>query len=457
MACPKSRLSSSDDRAWTASTDLRRTSTVPCSVTTEAKGHKSLDDLAILGGSPRFDEALHVGRPNIGDRATLLRRVAEVADSRRLSNDGPMVQDFERRVAELVGVEHCVAVSSGTVGLQLAARALGLSGKVLMPSFTFIGTAHALRWIGLTPVFCEVEKDGHTLAPDAVRSALTPDTSAIVGVHLWGRGCDVEGLAEITHARKLALLFDAAHALGCSHRGRAIGGFGDAEVFSFHATKVASTGEGGGITTNDGELARCMRLIRNFGFVDYDTVRALGTNGKMSELSAAMGLTSLEGLDEFIAVNRRNYLHYAGELGGLPNVSLLPYDAAERNNYQYVVLEVSPSGTAERIRDELIAVLHAENVLARRYFYPGCHRAPPYCDGARPSHAALPRTEDLCSRVLVLPTGTAVTEADIQSICAIVRLVIENAAELHQRLAGARFGSITDRVETASPHSRHSP
>jgi dTDP-4-amino-4,6-dideoxygalactose transaminase len=400
-----------------------------------ARGAASLDDLAIFSGWPAFDEPVHVGRPNIGDRERLEQRVADALDSRWLTNDGPMVRELEGRVAELAGVEHCVAVSSCTVGLQLVARALGLAGEIVVPSFTFIATAHALRWLGLTPVFCEVDRRGHTLDPDAVGHAITPHTTAIVGVHLWGRACDVQRLEDVAGERDLALIFDAAHALGCSSGGRPIGGRGNAEVFSFHATKVASAGEGGAITTNDSSLAERLRLMRNFGFVHYDTVAGLGTNAKMSELAAALGLTSLDSLDEFIAVNRSNYVRYAYELDGLSGIALLPYDEAERNNYHYVVLEIAPGPTAEQQRDELVAVLHAENVLARRYFSPGCHRAPPYAEEVGAPRAPLPLTEDLCSRVLVLPTGTAVGDADVQSICSIIRCAMENSAELHERLA----------------------
>jgi dTDP-4-amino-4,6-dideoxygalactose transaminase len=268
---------------------------------------------------------------------------------------------------------------------------------------------------------------------------VTPATSGILGVHLWGRPCDVERLTEVADRHRLHLLFDAAHALDCSHRGRAIGGFGDAEVFSFHATKVASAGEGGAVTTNDADLADRLRLMRNFGFVEYDTVVGLGTNGKMSELAAAMGLTSLDSLDEFIEANRRNYLRYVSELDGVPGVSLLRYDGAERNNYHYVVLGLAPGPTAERWRDELVSILHAENVLARRYFSPGCHRLAPYRDEARSARAVLPATEDLCSRVVVLPTGTAVGEVEVESICSLIRLATENAAELSERLSGSEL------------------
>ncbi len=370
-----------------------------------------------------------MGRPNAGNRDALVERLDGVLERRWLTNGGPLVEELEQRLATTLGVAHCVAVSSGTLGLQLAAKALGLTGEIVMPSFTFVGTAHAMAWIGLEPVFCEIDPRTHTLDPAAVERAITPATSAILGVHLWGRACDVEALREIADRHGLALLFDAAQAFGCTYRGRPIGGFGDAEVLSLHATKVVSAAEGGAITTDDGALAERLRLARNFGFTGYDSVVALGTNAKMSELSAALGLTSLESCDAFIEANRRNRARYEVELAGVPGVQLLYFDPAERHNYHYVVLELGDEFLERLPRDDLVAVLHAENVLARRYFHPGCHRAAPYA--SRP--VDLPVTEDLAARVVTLPTGTAIGPAEIASVAAIVRLALERADAIRGR------------------------
>jgi dTDP-4-amino-4,6-dideoxygalactose transaminase len=385
-----------------------------------------LGELASLGGPPAFAEPLHVGRPNIGDRAALLRRIEDMLDRRWLTNGGRFVGEFEQRVAEMHGVRHCLAVTNGTVGLQLAAHALGLTGEVIMPSFTFVGTAHAMAWIGLRPVFVDVGVDTYTIDPACVEAAITPQTSAILGVHLWGRACEVEALEAIADDRGLALLFDAAHALGCSHRGRWVGGFGDAEIMSFHATKVVSAAEGGAVLTDDDELAARMRVMRNFGFVALDQVVSLGTNAKMSELCAAMGLTSLDSFDEFVEANRRNHAAYASEFADVDGVDLIPFDPAEVSNFQYAVAELSPTFVERLPRDDLVAALHAENVLARRYFSPGCHRVEPYATSA----SALPVTEDLSTRVLALPTGTTVGAAEIAAIAAIVRRAVEEAPRL---------------------------
>ena len=387
----------------------------------------SLDQLAIFGGAPCFAEKLHVGRPNVGDPQRLIERIQGVLERRWLSNDGPLVQELEARIAAMVGVRHCVAMCNGTIALEIAARAAGLAGEVILPSFTFIATAHALQWQEITPVFCDIDPATHNLDPERVEALITPRTTGIIGVHLWGRPCAVEALAAIAKRHRLRLIFDAAHAFACSHGGRPVGSFGDAEVFSFHATKFFNSGEGGAVVTNNDALAREVRLMKNFGFADYDAVVHVGTNGKMTELAAAVGLTSLESIDDFIAVNRRNHERYRQQLRGLRGISLLDYDTVEGSNYQYVVLEVEEAAAAVG-RDRLLQILHAENVLARRYFYPGCHRMEPYRSAFPEASLRLPATERVAARVLSLPTGTSIGEADIDAICAVVRLVVEQRA-----------------------------
>ncbi|MDP2785867.1 MAG: DegT/DnrJ/EryC1/StrS family aminotransferase [Sulfurimicrobium sp.] len=382
--------------------------------------------LAILGAAQAFAEPLHVGRPNIGDRERLMARLNDMLDRRWLTNNGPYVQELERNLERILGVKHCIAMCNATVALEIVIRALELKGEVIVPSFTFIATAHALQWQEITPVFCDVDPATHTLDPYRVEELITPRTTGIIGVHVWGRPCNIKALAEIAQRRQLKLLFDAAHAFGCTAGGRHIGNFGDAEVFSFHATKFFNAFEGGAVTTNDDALAAKIRLMKNFGFSGYDNVIYIGTNGKMSEASAAMALTSLESLDSFIATNRANHETYAATLADLPGLKLVRYDGTERNNYQYVVVEVNES-QAGLNRDELIKVLHAENVIARRYFYPGCHRMEPYHSFFPHARLLLPHTEALADRVLVLPTGTAVNSRDIGTIGDILSSAIANA------------------------------
>lgn len=397
------------------------------------------NDLAILGGPPAFEEKLHVGRPNIGDRNALLARINDLLDCRWLTNNGPFVQEFEYRLADLLGVKHCIAMCNATVALEIAARALGLHGEVIVPSFTFIATAHALQWQEITPVFCDIDSATHNLDPCKVEAMITPLTTGIIGVHVWGRPCAVEALQDIAYRHGLKLMFDAAHAFGCSHKGQMIGNFGQAEVFSFHATKFLNTFEGGAVATNDDDLAAKIRLMKNFGFGGYDNVIYVGTNGKMSEVSAAMGLTGLESLEEFIDVNHRNYNAYRALLQGIPGIQVITYDETERCNYQYIIVEVD-EGTAGISRDDLVRILQAENVLARRYFYPGCHQMEPYRSHFPHAGLLLPETERLTQRVMSLPTGTALGIKEIEIICNIIRISVVSGQDLSVMLAEIQDG-----------------
>jgi dTDP-4-amino-4,6-dideoxygalactose transaminase len=365
----------------------------------------------------------HVGGPNLGDRESFLKRVNDILDRRWLSNNGPVVQEFEKRIADILGVKHVVAICNATAAIEIACRALGLKDEVIVPSYTFVATAHALQWQEITPVFCDIDPATHNLDATKIEKLITPKTTAIIGVHVWGRGCDTSEIEAIASRRKLRVMYDASHGFGCSKGGRMIGTFGECEVFSFHATKFINCLEGGVVATNNDELAHQIRMMTNFGFTAHDKVEYLGINGKMNEISAAMGLTNLEAMNEIIEVNRRNYEAYHAGLAELPGISLINYEPAEKNNYQYVVIEVDPK-LCPVDRDGIVRALHAENVIARKYFWPGCHKMEPYCSLQPNAGLLLPETERIAARVIVLPTGQSVDEKTVEQICGMIRRVI---------------------------------
>ena len=370
----------------------------------------------------KFESPLHVGHPNIGNRKAFIDRVNGILDRNWITNNGPVVREFEKKVADYLGVQHVVAMCNGTVALEIAIRALELDGEVILPSYTFVATAHALSWQGLTPVFADIDPVTHNLDPSAIRKMITPKTTGIIGVHLWGRSTPVEELELIANEYSLKLMFDAAHAFGCSHHGKMIGGFGSCEVLSFHATKFFNSLEGGGIATNDGELAEKLRLMRNFGFDGYDNVIYPGTNGKMNEVCAAMGLTNLEHIDSVLNINKRNYLKYREEIDQIPGLRLLSYPQTEHNNFQYIVVELENDFPIDR--NDLIELLQSNNVLARKYFWPGCHKMQPYRSLYPHAGLLLPNTDLVANRVVVLPTGSSVTEATIQKIAEMIKHAI---------------------------------
>ena len=223
------------------------------------------------------------------------------------------VREFERHICRVTEAKHAIAVTNATVGLQLVIRALGMKGSVIVPSFTFVATVHALHWQGITPVFCEVDPRTHCIdihdVERKISGEISGNISGIIGVHMWGSSCDVDGLSDIASQYDVPLLLDAAHAFGSKRKGVPVGGAGAAGgSFSFHATKFVNAFEGGAITTNDDELADRLRLMRNYGFEDYDKVVQSGTNAKMCEPSAAMG-NHLHGIGGTVPGNQPETSH----------------------------------------------------------------------------------------------------------------------------------------------------
>jgi dTDP-4-amino-4,6-dideoxygalactose transaminase len=299
---------------------------------------------------------------------------------------------------------------------------------VIVPAFTFVATAHAMAWQGIRPVFCDVDRVTHQLDPAQVEAALTETTTGILAAHTWGRPSDVAALSAVARRNGIQLMFDGAPAFGATVDGVFVGSFGKAEIVSFHATKVVNSGEGGAILTNDDEVAARARTMRSFGFVDNDEIVSLGTNAKMSELSAAMGISSLERFDHFRDVNERNFRQYEAALEGVSGVSVLPYAAGEEANYNNVVIEIDAECTGIT-RDLVLRMLAAENVLARRYFYPGCHRMEPYRSRQKPHPTDFPVTDEVASRVLSLPTGTDIAPSDVDLVVELVAGLVEHGAE----------------------------
>lgn len=391
----------------------------------------AIGDLALFGGTPLFAEPQHVGRPNIPDTQPFFERMRGVFERGWLSNDGPLVRELERRLVEISGAKHAVAVANATLGLEIAARALGFHQEVVVPAMTFVATAHAIVWQGMEPVLADVDPATHMLSVESARRAITPRTTGIIPVHLWGLTCDVDGLVGLARERGLKVMFDGSHSLFATYRGQPIGRFGDATVFSFHATKFINSFEGGAIVTNDDEVAEQCRRQRNFGFTGYDQVDDLGINAKMHEASAAMGLTSLDAAEEIIAANRRNLGLYESLLSELPGLSFISRPRNDRDNFQYVVTMIDP-GRAPLDRDLVIKLLWAENLRVRRYFYPGVHRMAPYRD--RPLRHPVPVTEQLCERLLQFPTGLAIGPEEIERTAGLMRYLWDNAEAIRARV-----------------------
>lgn len=402
-------------------------------------GKQKVTDLAFFGGQPVFATPIAVGRPNIPDPDSVASDMRTILASGVLSNNGPFARRFESAIAEVAGVKHCIATCNATAALEISARALDLKGEVIVPSFTFIATAHALAWQGLTPVFVDVDPETHTLDPKCVEAAITPDTSAICGVHLWGNVCDVEALEEIAKRHQIELWYDSSHAFSVyDSRGR-VGNFGRAEIFSFHATKFINAFEGGAVVTNDSKLAERIRDMSRFGVSQGEAVECLGINAKISEASAAIGLRSLENLKELKSINRRNAVLYKELLGKCPGIDYRTPKDLEGSNCQYMVCELDEKEFGIS-RDLLLELLTQEGILAKRYFYPGCHKAIPYRDAHAALKMQLPVTDKLTETVLVLPTGSGAAIEDIRCICNVIAFIQRFSGDIKNESNSAILG-----------------
>ena len=358
---------------------------------------------------------LHVGAPNPVNRKSFFSNLKIALDANWITNCGYLNNELEVKIEELLEVKHCICVSNATTGLQILYHALNLTGEVIIPSFTFVATAHSLKFLKIEPVFCDIDPKTHLIDSTKIEALITNKTSAILGVPIWGQPLNYKELEAIAEKYNLKLIFDSAHAFGCKSENKYIGGFGDAEVFSFHATKIFSCGEGGAVTTNCDELAEKLRYMRNFGFCDYDKTLSVGINAKMSELSSAYGLSHLDDLEKNIKHNQLINSYYTEEFANYQSIKFLKYNFKGKSNNQYVVAVVKP-----QLRDKIIRILHSEGVIVRKYFYPGCHRLEPYVSHSKYQSIQLPVTDYIAKRIIVFPTGQ---QSSLESVLKIKKLI----------------------------------
>ena len=375
-----------------------------------------------LNRKPEFSRPIYLVRPFLPQRKELNPILDTLYSSRVLSNNGPFVQRLEESLTRYLRVKYVVAVSSATLGMQLVIRGLGLKGEVILPSFTFIATAHAMSWEGLRPVFADIEAQHLGIDPESVKRRINSRTSAIVGVHLFGNPCAIAELEALAKKHNLVCLFDSAQAMGSEYLSKRVGAFGRAEVFSLHATKIVHGLEGGFIATNDAKLYERLRYYRNFGFQGYDRVVSLGINAKLNEFSAAIAWSSLQHLPQQIAANKRVHQMYRKALMGLPGIRPIAARPGCRINFNsFPILIEAEYGVS---RDRLCDVLWKNNILARRYYYPGCHRQAPYKSRRQPGD--LTNTETISANILSLPCYSTLEPREIAKIVNVLQLAHEN-------------------------------
>lgn len=353
-------------------------------------------------------------RPREYDTKNFFEKFQRISANRIYTNKGPTELELTEHIKNLHGVKYCSLVSNATIGLQILIRALDLKGSIITTPFTFVATAHAISWQGLNPVFVDIEETTLTINPKLIPDSMRSDVSGILGVHVFGIPCQVKQLDEISKNYQLKVFYDAAHCFSTKLNGVSVGNFGEAEVFSFHSTKLFHTFEGGAILTNNESLYKKLEQLKNFGFSDMDTVSHLGTNAKLNEVSCAFGLSTLPYLSETIQRLKQVHLNYRKVLKNYSWIRLISNQLDEGSNYQYFPVVIDPHilGCS---RDEVWAYLWGMGVQTRRYFYPSINEIPFYSN-LNTTHITTPVAARISRNILCLPCYFDLTDEQIEKI-----------------------------------------
>ncbi len=370
-----------------------------------------------------FEKPIHVTRPLLPDRKKVYRKIDEIWDSQWLTNDGAQHVELETKIQEYLGVPNVSLFTNGTLALQLACQALRLTGEVITTPFTFPATPHVLYWNNIKPVFCDIDYNTLTLDPSCIESLITPQTTAIMPVHLFGYPCDVNGIEEVANRYGLRVIYDAAHCFGVQINNKPIGNFGDISMFSFHATKMFHSVEGGALTYKDQSLKERLELAKNFGFKGLETVVVPGINAKLSELHSAIGLLTLDIVDKESQRRKELTFVYRERLRTISGISFGKDVSGVKHNYYNFVIRID-SEELGITRDQLFDKLKIYNVLTRKYFYPLCSQFPCYKHYPSSSSSNLPIAEKASKQVLSLPLYGGLNEEDIHRICDIIESIL---------------------------------
>jgi dTDP-4-amino-4,6-dideoxygalactose transaminase/lipopolysaccharide/colanic/teichoic acid biosynthesis glycosyltransferase len=396
---------------------------------------------AILGGQPEFAQKFRFIEPTLPPLDEVVSRYGLAYQDGLITNSN-CVARLESAVADRLHASHCVAVSSCTSGLTLAIRAFGLTGEIILPSFTFFATGHAIRWNGLTPVFADIDPQTWNVDLDDIERKITKSTSAILAVHLYGNPANVIGLQALAKRYKLKLIFDAAHGFGSAYRGRPIGQFGDAEVFSMSPTKLLVAGEGGLVTTNNAELAKALRALRNYGDAGNYDPEYLGANARMAEFNAALALSGLPLVDEKVRRRQSIAARYTAQLADVPGCSFQSVHPSDTHTFKDYSVLINPEYFGMTV-EELGRALLAENIDTRRYFYPPLHRQKLYHSFNGLPVDNLAHTNRIASNVLSLPIYESLPDSTVDRVAAAIRRLQRYQMPLVSKLAGGTVYATT--------------
>lgn len=372
----------------------------------------------------KFDTPIYVTRPQLPELEEYVKALQSIWQSQHITNGGPILQQFETAAAQYLKVPYASAFVNGHYAIEAAVRALGLSGEVITTAFTFPSTIHALTLNRLQPVFCDIDPTSYNIDHNKIEPLITPKTSAILAVHVFGRPCNLQALQAIADKHQLKLIYDAAHAFGVEVDNHGIGQFGDISIFSLHATKVFHSVEGGLVVYKDEKYRKIFSMLRNFGYDnDSEDTQIVGSNMKMSEFHAAIGLLNLEHVDNWIQKRRDIFSLYSQRLKQIPGLSLTDVADTVRSNYAYCAVKINADITGIS-RDALNDALHTYNVISRKYFYPLCTELS--CYKNEPFYQqTLANAAGVSDNILCLPIHPDMDQTITQRICDIISTIIQ--------------------------------
>jgi len=362
---------------------------------------------------------IYVTQPSLPPLEEFIPFLEEIWHNKTLTNCGPFHQQFEKALAEYLGVKYVCLFANATLALVTALQALRITGEVITTPYSFVATAHSLKWNSIQPVFVDIDPDTCNLDPAKIESAITPQTTAILPVHVYGNPCDVDAIERIAENYNLKVIYDAAHAFGCKYRGESLCSFGDLSIISFHATKVFNTFEGGAIICQDAKTKAHIDHLKNFGFVDETTVVAAGINGKMSEFSAALGLLQLQYIDKYICKRQQIAQTYSTELAHVKGIDCINFPPEHQSNYSYFPILVKPDFNLSR--DELYDLLKRNGINGRRYFYPLISDFPMYRGLPSANKYNLLSAQEISEQVICLPIYADLELASVRYIVKLIR------------------------------------
>ncbi|MCK4234492.1 DegT/DnrJ/EryC1/StrS family aminotransferase [candidate division WOR-3 bacterium] len=367
----------------------------------------------------KSDKSIYVTQPFLPPLDEFQEYLKQIWDSKWLTNNGKFHQELEKAICKYLGVKYISLFANGTLALIVALKGLHITGEVITTPYSFVATTHALWWNGIKPVFVDIEPNTFNLDPDKIEVAITPRTTAILPVHVYGNPCDVDRIQKIADSYGLKVIYDACHTFGVTMKGIPILNYGDLSVLSFHATKVYTTFEGGAIVSHDEATKKRIDNLKNFGFVDETTVVTAGINAKMNEFQAALGLLQLKYIDKNIKKRRIIAEVYREKLKRIEGLTYLEDMPAVRYCYSYFPLLIDKEKFGKS-RDEVYEELKKYNIYGRRYFYPLISQFPTYRGLPSASPENLPVAEKLSAEVLCIPIYPDLSLAMVEFICRII-------------------------------------